>query len=291
MKLNLMLLSFILISSISYGDVPTHNRHYLPVEEIYVDKLPESIMDLQFIHSISKMPIVFRGAAKHWEAMNWTPESLEARGLKGVVDVMSSQSETKTAYEQHIYFEENTGKRVILSNDRYGLNKNLRNDVIKKLLKDTHYYEINFCKDINEKDRSLLMEDPRINRGCGRYSYYIFAGRKFCHHFHEHETALLAEFYGKKLVLLAQPGTKSENLIDCNDNDNVLTESALAEESDLLFKNKSKDYAPFQKVILNPGDILYIPAGWKHEVHYLTPCLGITQLLSYDTCNHRGIGC
>lgn len=281
-------LSLIFTLLISYGNIENHTTHFQPVEEVYADQLPESIMDLQFIHSFSKLPIVFRGAAKNWEAMNWTPESLDARGLKGIEDVMKNTpgSTENIAFGQSIHFSKDNGERTTRAKSY--------NDQITEVLKDVQFYEKNIYKAITEKDMTLLKDNtnfnPRSYRYKGIYAYHIIAGRKGYQmkEFHNHETAILAEFYGEKIVFLAQPDTDTkrlrheESLISEYDN---LSEDSFSEDLNPLFKIKSNNYSSFQKVLLKPGDILYIPAGWYHKVHYLTPCIGITQFLYLDKMN------
>lgn len=255
-KLILILsLEVLSLYSISFATLK-EGAHYHPVMEIETDALPESIMDIKFIHTISKLPIVFRGAAKHWEAMNWTPEFLEAEGFTGITEAMESES----------------GKRVIA---RASYN-------MEQLLKDLHYFEIR-SKDIKQEDMKLLNQyDPEILDWIGVYHYEILAGSKGfnMNHFHHHPGALLAEFYGQRVVYLGQPQTSSKEMSSENKyTDDFFTKSTLAEQNDPLFKIKNINYHPFQKVVLNPGDILYIPANWWHKVIYATPCIGATQFV------------
>lgn len=272
------------IYSISYGDIAGHNTFYHPVEEIYADELPESIMDIELIHSVSKLPVVFRGAAKNWEAMNWTPESLEARGLEGIEDVMKSpiDSPKRTNYglcvnlrdKRHTYLDINTPGRTSESQ-------------LREILKDVHYYEPNHYKNVVAKDWYLLENNPNLSI-FGQYTYYIIAGSKGYQmpKFHNHPTVLLAEFYGERMVFLAQPFTERKlRDNELSDEMDKVIEKANNEAMDSLFNVNSNDYFPFQQVILKPGDVLYIPSGWSHKIHYLTPCLGTTQFIQLNNMN------
>lgn len=286
-KLIILVLS-VFIFSISYGYISNHNTFYCPVEEIYVDELPESIMDMELIHSVSKLPVVFRGAAKNWEAMNWTPESLEKRGLKGIEkDVMQSPlgNPRRTYYGLSVHLLEDTRK---IDLDYDGANYTSQSELME-ILKDIHYYEIN-PKNVGVTDRVLIRKNLGLYylKELGKYTLYILAGSKGYQMpvFHNHASALLAEFYGERMVFLAQPFTEKK-----------LRDNELSDEMDRVIKRhyneeldsgldvNNGDYFPFQQVILKPGDILYIPSGWYHKVHYLTPCIGTTQFIEMNTKN------
>lgn len=275
------LISCILLSSISYGNTENHNVHFHPVEEIYVDELPESIMDIKFIHSISKLPVVFRGAAKNWEAMNWTPESLEARGLDGIVDAMnrSPDNPKRIGYELCIDF----------SGDKRSTTGRNYNSQLLEILKDVHYYEPNNLKDIVAINPDIGLKYNYWLDRLGTYTYYILAGNKGFQmpHFHNHSTVLLAEFYGERIVFLAEPYTERKLLDNelSNEMNRVIEE--YYNEPDSLSSISHGNYSPFQQVILKPGDILYIPSGWYHKIHYLTPCLGISQFIQINNMNSK----
>lgn len=264
------------------------NIYFHPVEEIYVDALPKSIMDLEFVHSVSKLPIVFRGAAKNWEAMNWTPESLEEKGLRGLTEAMNNPSAEaeRVIYGLEISFWK--GQRTI------HLSAGTRShiDQLKEIFEDVNYYEKNLYKDVTEKDLKLLEENTDFNFGryafIKAYGYYILGGGKGFEMeiFHNHETAILAEFYGERMVFLIQPHSleKENELIQST---NEIINDRHHQTTDPILDIKNTNYSPFQQVILKPGDILYIPSGWYHRVHYLTPCLGTTQAINIDDMNQK----
>ncbi len=52
-------LLYVSISLISCGNMENHNVHFQPEEEIYVDELPESIMDVYGITSSDLCPLDF----------------------------------------------------------------------------------------------------------------------------------------------------------------------------------------------------------------------------------------
>lgn len=279
-----MLALSVFISSVFYGDISNHNTFFHPVEEIYVDELPESIMDIELIHSVSKLPVVFRGAAKNWEAMNWTPESLEARGLEGIEDVMNSpiDSPKRTNYGLCVHFSRDKIHTYL----DFNAPGRTSESQLMEILKDIHYYEPNHFKTIGDK-YWLLENNPNLYT-LGQYTYYIIAGSKGYQmpKFHNHPTVLLAEFYGERMVFLAQPFTERK----LRDNElsaemDKVIEKADNEELDVLFNVNSNNYFPFLQVILKPGDVLYIPSGWSHKIHYLTPCLGTTQFIQLNNMN------
>ena len=119
----------------------------------------------------------------------------------------------------------------------------------------------------------------------------LVAPKGFIGLFHEHGTALLSEFYGKKMVLLLPPHTNRELVGKFNETVDGIVRAIYKryKDHDVLFDADSgnDNYFPFQQVILEPGDLLYIPSGWYHSVYYLTPCIGATQFILFDKMNRK----
>lgn len=270
-------LSLFILSISSYGN-DEEQVYFHPVQEIFVDELPKSIADLEFVHSTSKLPVVFRGAAKNWEAMNWTPEYLKQKGIQGTEQILDKHSNYYRIYREHITFSKE-GARETYSK------------LSSLLFEDIHYHEHNIYKDISEKDLTFLEKNSHFVSGfTDKYEHIIFIGSKGSGlGFHVHETTLLAEFYGEKIVFLAQPYPKSKlPYKQLDDESNRIINAMNNQEYDQLFdinNNQNNDYFSLQQVILKPGDILYIPSGWYHKIYYLTPCIGCAQSIDFDRAN------
>jgi len=251
--LNLVIAS---LSLVSFGNTSNDNIYFHPVAEIHVDELPESIMDLKFIHSVCKIPIVFRGAAKHWESMTWTPESLKKKGLREIEEVMkSSDSSERLGIKLWVTF--------------HGNDTSASSSQLTEIVKDMHYH-----------DTLIRPENPnRMNS----YELYLLAGSGSFRmdRFHAHGSVLLSEFYGERMVFLAEPGwgDGDKDMIKLVKESNRIAQIASKNPLDPLLDINNGDYSRLQQVILKPGDILYIPGGWSHKVNYLTPCIGATQLV------------
>lgn len=267
------------------------NIYFHPVEEVYVDELPEWIMDMDYVHSVSKLPVVFRGAAKNWEAMNWTPESLSARGLTGIEKLMkNSEDPGREFYDLKVAFQVD-GEKLITGGRITPCGNFISSARIKEVLKDVHFYEKNPYIDISDRDIQLLKENTHFNLGhftTDAYIYSIIAGSKGFQMkvFHNHETVLLAEFYGERVVFLAPPHSMSshnEHELLIKASDDAIERNEI--EMDPLSNIQNGTFSALQQVILKPGDILYIPSGWYHRVHYLTPCLGVVQDIKIDRMN------
>lgn len=277
-----------------FGDFTNYKISFHPVEEIFVEELPEAIMDLKFVHSISKLPVVFRGAAKNWPAMNWTPESLEARGLKGIQKVMENRDNPdRITYSLNVGFSKGIGfwkgQRITKQMGTVKSDQIEATSQIEEILKDVNYYEINLCTDINEKDLKLLTDNPSFDLDYSienAYEYTILAGKEGFQMeiFHDHETSLLAQFYGERMVFLVPPRSLVNEDILIYEMDDVIKD-VRSKGIDSLSNIQNGNSFGLQQVILKPGDILYIPSGWYHRVHYLTACLGCAQAIHFDNIN------
>lgn len=244
---------------------------FSPVREEFVNELPESIKDFP---TSSMMPIVFRGAAKNWGAMKWTPESLAEVGLPGPSKVFGTNDRSVDILDVTYKQEER-----IVSNKKFA-------DLLEQ---DTHFRE-----DYNYSPKFYPegVKNPR-------FKYILFAGGPGASQvmFDYHEAVLLTELYGEKMVFLMAPGTFNEDFKYSRQITTTLKKYmqdglTMKDAITRMIDNETWDplipddkYNPLQRVILKPGDILYIPAGWAHRVFYLNDSIGITQAIEQDTVN------
>lgn len=288
MKIKYIILLSVCMPILSFGD---YAINYQPVNEIYVDELPAGILDE--IHASSKLPVVFRGGAKKWEAMNWTPEILEKRGLDYITGI---ESKTKNLYIPYFI---NFGLGIDFENQQRKsfltvslISRAQGREIMGNVLQDTHFLEYTYQERPDTIARFLAENwpeqslDDHYKHVGGTYSYEIFAGAKnYKGKFHGHASVLLVEFYGEKLVFLVQPGTEAIYSASLIRERNRIIEECKHHTMDLLSLYSPNDYAPFQVVILKPGDILHIPSGWIHSVYYLSACIGVSQFIQTDYKN------
>lgn len=243
---------------------------FTPVREEFVNELPARVREFPMS---SMMPVVFRGAAKNWGAMKWTPESLAEKGFD-FKQGLKGKKRNVIGLEIKYY----KGERFV-SNQK----------IAELLAQDTKFSE-DYNYSIEFYPRGVKMPE---------FSYLLFVGATGAslEDFHTHEAVLLAEFYGEKLVFLMDPsimGNKEfENssiadAIKKYEEEGMTMKEAINkligdEDSDQLINRVG--YSPLQRVILRPGDILYIPAGWNHSVFYLNDSIGVSQKIEKDNVN------
>lgn len=267
-------------SPLSYGNAEDNNIHFHPVQEVVVDELPESIADLEFVHSTSKLPVVFRGAAKNWEAMNWTPEKFDYTNVRKQRGDNGSERKTD---QMNVYFSKKNGRTTSLDHLPSA----------KLDFEDLGFFEKNIYEDITEIELAVLKQNAFIvPNDSSSYVYFVFTGTQgYQDEFHRHESVLLAEFYGEKIVFLSEPRPGGEGLdyeeydMLYNESNKIITDLYDNDYNDFYNTNANKDYSPYQQVILRPGDVLYIPSGWYHKIHYLTPCIGAAQFIPMSRIN------
>lgn len=236
---------------------------FTPVHEEFVDELPESIREFPIK---SMMPVVFRGGAKNWNAMEWTPDLLRELGF-------SFGRESR---------EVNSSQVFIKKSQRKATNQKL-SDLLER---DTRFREdYRYSPEFYQSDYQYFAYS--LLSGPAGFKQTIFD---------EHEAALLAQFEGERLVLLLQPEKRPGNLVNCinnalsKDTDAGMTVRDAVmkmidnEEYDELVKD-TVPYSPLQRVILKPGDVLYIPSGWGHRVFYLKNSIGVAQQIYNDNAN------
>lgn len=243
---------------------------FTPVREEFVDELPEDIRQLPMT---SMLPVVYRGAAKNWDSMKWTRESLDKMGFR-------SGSNSKSVYISEVLVKK-TGERKVTDKKLSDL-----------LDKDTRY-------------REDFIYSPEFHPETSQsqpFMYFLFIGRAGESQilFDFHEGTLLSEFYGEKLVLLMSPGISSDetaeftscitkSLKKYTSEGMTMSEAAMKiidnKDSDQLIKHSESAYSPAQRIILKPGDVLYIPAMWAHRVFYLKNSIGAAQQIMKDNVN------
>lgn len=275
------------------GNVATAEEEYdhlglifTPVREEFVDELPEAVRDLPMS---SGLPVVYRGAAKNWEAMNWTPEFLDKMGF-ALKERMKSDRKSTTVLLTEGYGEK---KQISCPELSYPSCSKFA-EMIKRgtqFREDYNYSRQFYPKGVKQSkiDYFLLVS------GAGSRQYAIDF----------HEASFLAEFYGEKLVFLMSPKLlelpwseveksyqKPIDEVEKKYKGEGLTvkdeRMKMVGNGDLDELMRQGGYSPLQQVVLKAGDVLYIPAGWGHEVFYLTNAIGVSQQSNADTINWKG---
>lgn len=99
---------------------------------------------------------------------------------------------------------------------------------------------------------------------------------------HSHESVLLAQIEGRKMITLVPPEQADKLYVKYCQNGTDYRENGKACVSPVNLKNpdlerfpKCKDVQLYQ-VVVKPGDVLFIPEGWFHEVRALDNSISLS---------------
>jgi len=233
--------------------------------------LPDYKTFLHYYYYENK-PGLFRGAAKNWAAMNWTPLNLKDKVGNPVIEVQSGRSkderyeENGAKYKTKMNFHDFIDKVLSLdsSNDLYltANNAGASNSYLAPMFKDIS----------NIGDGYMDMQ--KVNN-----SGFMWIGPKgtFTQSHHDLTNNLFVQIYGSKRFWLI-PSTQVAYTYN---NSHVYSP----------VDPRNPDYAKYpdmKKVTImqfdvHPGDFLFIPIGWLHAVESLETSI------SFSTTAYAGI--
>lgn len=228
------------------------------------------------------IPVVFRGAAKDWEAATWTPEffaenfgdvEILVMGLNHIKEGMKELPVTfqaKSTVKEHI---EDIRKNPLYAG--YLLAPAAHNHTKAEDVMETLAVEhLNLATHTNY---------PQLepNSSVRVYILFIGSGHSLAP-LHSHDSTFLGQFYGTKQALLVNP--KEFEKCGC------FYDSDYPEEDDDLNSNcmanlEKPDFEKFPglkeidvyETILEPGDVLYIPKDWLHEIRAKSTSISISS--------------
>lgn len=255
------------------------------VEEATLDVWPETGEEFEALFS---KPVVFRGLASNWKIMELTYEYFYENYPESDIDF----SITKDSKEYFAWFiaddyvrdfglstRESTGNKMKLKEFQDGV----QSGEIQR-----YYYASSLKYDANERlsgnsktstrhllakfVSELLSEDSECSELFKRKNLtLLISGRGSLVSPHTHGAVLLAQIEGEKLVALAPP----------EDEGNLYRKEYFRVPLSLFspdFENFPKAMnARISRVVLKPGDILFIPDGWFHEVDALDDSISISS--------------
>lgn len=360
-KKTLSFFSLLAISSLSglFGssieDEPSLRT--IPIIEIPGDSMPgweKQIIELYHDEEGNPLPVVFRGAAKNWEAATWTPEyfaehfgDIEIQVIsQNVLESLEENSEDIAAIvpeENLICKADETPLRIC---DKDGLNCHEECficDEIKlhcyKSKEETSESRINpidtTIKDhisdilLNPKNAGYLLcgsqhneTKETINAKLESDSEELIKNTIFAHNYlnletktqfpqsiagtsengprayvlfigsensittlHNHPSTFLAQIYGKKIARLIHP--KDIEKCSCLPKD-IEKCSCLPEPESVVscaIEITAPDFEKYPEIknlevfqtILQPGDVLYIPPFWLHDIRGLSTSISISS--------------
>lgn len=209
-----------------------------------------------------RRPAVFSGAAEGWPAMaSWTPQALSAR--VGHLEVVVLVEEIVTG---------DPGEPVVSRHRRMRLGEYLQR------LQDSSHSGYLAQYPLLEQAPELAddLRFPAFARSPLRWTnVWIGPAATRSHlHFDEDEN-LLTQVFGRKRLLLVAPeyGPRCYP-VNTTWSDCYSPIDPLAPD---LARFPRFDGVPVIDLVLQPGDLAYIPRGWWHDVRALEPSISVNQ--------------
>lgn len=212
------------------------------------------------------VPVVFRGAAKNWEAANWTPEWLaENFGEEEIFVVKNAYDGKRTTMKNHI-------SDILLNpNKAYYYSSDMRMTFLPdmKMITEFPQYEIHFLR-----DWTLTIFGVDFDPGF----FAIFIGSEnSVTNLHSHETVFLSQMYGKKIVRLVHPKYVGECKCLCDLFKSYYDCPTININAPDFEKYPELKNIEVIEVILDAGDVLYIPDGYLHDVRGMSASISIAS--------------
>lgn len=217
-------------------------------------------------------PVIFTDFTAGWPARDWTPELLALRMGDAEVGVVQGRDAHPEDYDERTRQLEVTMKLrdyVALirerspTNDLYSVanNRNMEREAFKSLLEDIRIDEAWI-------DRRLL---------AGGTSFWLGPEGTVTPLHHDTTNILFCQLHGRKRFVLASP-----------------FESALLGAARGFYARISPDSPDFaarrHDVVLAPGETLFLPVGWWHEVRSLDVSISFSLLALRKKNRFEGYG-
>lgn len=248
--------------SMPYGDAPT-----LPIPELTVDDIsPEEFHE---IYLKPNTPVVFRGMAKHWEAVkSWTPEFFSSNYGDELVSTRVRANELNEEAYRYVDIPLSEVVENIKNGGTYypGHTEDLfnRNPTLRNALDLT-----TMGKYLSTRDKRIMSTQLFLSGGGVRSGWHATGGPN-----------LFTMVYGRKEWTLVHP--KHSMWM------HPITRKDMFYTATMLDWNKSNDeieadgyplyrYIPKFTAVLEPGDVLFSPHWWWHCVNTPEPSIGIAS--------------
>jgi Family of unknown function (DUF6065)/Cupin-like domain len=219
-------------------------------------------------HYAANWPVVMAGEIAHWPAVRqWTPDYLRRKvgalpvevqtGRNADADYERRMAEHRTVTPFDAFIEQVTAPGA--ANDTYltAYNSASNQEAFAQLAPDLGFL-----------DRFLSRQDATPHG-----MPWIGAAGSFTPLHHDLTNNLLLQVVGRKIVLMAAPGETPRLYNDHHVYSRVrdLTEPGIVDRFPKL------DGVRVHRVVLEPGDALFIPLGWWHQVTALDFSVSITH--------------
>lgn len=321
-KLITTLFSLLLINPLFGSDTQSPSLRTIPILEVNGDQMPgweKQIIERYHDENGDPIPVIFKGAAKNWEAASWTPEWFaENFGPHTIVvensKIIEEEDLTITTIKDHI-----NDIQLNPINSEY-LTSSVYHNITKKVIEEEFYdIEDGFINNIRfihnltletqtNFPQSKIISD--IDNTPRRYFLFIGAENTITT-LHSHGSTFLAQIYGKKIATLIHPKYNTQctceykddylidPCIDINENNFEQYKNLCQCSLDEIKYNQNREVKKcavdianpdFEKypdlkdvevytTTLEPGDVLYIPHLWLHDIRALpgSPSISIAS--------------
>jgi len=245
------------------------------VKEIFAN-LPKTLREFRDVYANNSdniEPMVFKNAAIEWPDYQLTPEFLANK--YGDLPLIVSLDNMRTENNDIFSFQERT------RNGRIEMTvKEFMYDLIFNQYQAGHFVGkgLDFWSNFSEILSGCYLPDPE-NISVENNLFIVHKNKITT--LHNHATTFLALFYGAKLVTMINPIYKDYIYCNTSHEDDPLKCSSLinALNPDL------EKYPNFRKTIIHqtilyPGDVLFIPDHWFHQVLSIKASISMTMFVS-----------
>lgn len=220
-------------------------------------------------HYARSRPALFRGLVEDWPALAWTPASLGERFAEREVEVQWGRSQDplyeprSNHYKRRVPFSELSA--AITSGPSNDVYMTANNGRANAWLMDELLGDIVVGGSLGQLD--AILEPARIAE-----STFLWLGPEgvVTPLHHDLTNNLFVQVYGKKRFYLA-----SALQADAIYNHHHVYSSATLRAPDLEARPEMARVQVYE-VDLEPGDVLYLPVGWWHEVVGLSDSISLT---------------
>lgn len=280
--------SLILSLNISYGD-------YREVELIQEKALTSWPSSIDWFEEEFSKPMVFRQLAKSWQIMELSYEFINKHypNSKFLFGVDMEEDEkfaicTPDSEEEDIdgFFGERPegwpfSFATFWDKVKKGeIERYYENVKIEKAPKETSgipYDLFLYFAQLLKTDKAM----PEMFKDATTITLF-FSGPRSIRMTHSHESVLLAQIEGRKMVTFIPPDQADKLYVkyckhgtDYRENGKACVSPVNIQNPDLERFPKCKDINLYQ-VIVEPGDVIFIPEGWFHEVRALDNSISLS---------------